>query len=584
VTDGVVQYKFLSLVGEGGFGRVYRARLQVGEFSKDVAIKLLSDPDPPRSLLERFRDEAKILGLIRDRAIVGVEPPVRISGRWAMVMEFVDGVSCGLMLGYGRLPVGVAVEIVGEVARALHAAYHQEGPEGEPLNLLHRDIKPENIQITPSGDVRILDFGIARANFAAREFKTRHSLGGTPGYIAPERLNRVEVPEGDVFSLGVVLHELVTGDRPKHPPTVEVDTQIQHGSEDEELPSAAVRVDEEELEIPDDLRDDPLVMGVLRFAAWMRAYDPTTRPSAREVEEACRTFRQKLPPPYFRNWAESHVPHRMELDADEMVGQVLTTQHHMSSHPLVMDSPVPSGPPSHPPTGGSQSNTGVAMGALLGGSVTLLVVLGLGALIVAVGLGLFYDQTASEPVAQGTGPAPVAARADDNMAPGTPPGPENPPSKPREPAVAVEEPTADDLGTDPKPTVTPPPRPTPPPVAVAGGTDEPEPEPIPKGAKVISYDPEAADDGTPAPEPEPVRVRQRTMVPLFVKMLPSGGEVRWNSQVLPSTAPGRYELPAGDHFVTLVAPSGEQHHLAVKAGSRPVYVCWNFDENRKCSE
>lgn len=63
----VVQYKFLSLVGEGGFGKVYRARMQVGEFSKDVAIKLLSDSDPPPSLLERFRDEAKILGLIRDR-------------------------------------------------------------------------------------------------------------------------------------------------------------------------------------------------------------------------------------------------------------------------------------------------------------------------------------------------------------------------------------------------------------------------------------------------------------------------------------------------------------------------------------
>jgi serine/threonine protein kinase len=224
--ESEVHYRFLSLIGSGGFGKVYRARVETADgFQRDVAIKVLNDPNPPKSLLQRFRDEAKILGLVRDRAIVGVEPPIRIGEQWAVVMEFVDGVSAGALVDKGPLPPGVAVEVVGEVARALHNAFHMEGPEGGPLQLLHRDIKPDNIQVTPNGDVRLLDFGVARANFAKREFHTRQSLGGTPGYIAPERLHRIEVPEGDVYSLGVVLHELVTGNRPRFSPTVHLGGQ-----------------------------------------------------------------------------------------------------------------------------------------------------------------------------------------------------------------------------------------------------------------------------------------------------------------------------------------------------------------------
>ena len=147
----------------GGFGKVYRARLEDDAgFSKDVAIKLLSDDNVPDSVLERFRDEARILGLLRHRAVVGVEPPTKLGRRWAVVMEYVDGVSADhLVIEFGKLPVRVVVEIISEVARALDAVYRQPGPDGEPLLLLHRDIKPANIQVTPSGEVKILDFGIA---------------------------------------------------------------------------------------------------------------------------------------------------------------------------------------------------------------------------------------------------------------------------------------------------------------------------------------------------------------------------------------------------------------------------------------
>jgi serine/threonine protein kinase len=268
VAEGV-RYRFLSVVGEGGFGRVYRVRMETDDgFNKDVAVKILGDAAPAAALLKRFRDEAKILGLLRDRAIVSADPPIQIAGRWAVVMEFVDGVSLGAMITRGPVPPGVAVEVVGEVARSLHHAWHQEGPEGQPLQLLHRDIKPDNIQLTPSGEVKLLDFGIARANFKEREFKTRHALGGTPGYIAPERTQGVELPAGDVYSLSVVLHEAVTGIRPRYAPTVEVTAD-------------RIEAPVEDLEIHPHHLEDPDLMEVVRLAAWPPGCGPTPRATAR---------------------------------------------------------------------------------------------------------------------------------------------------------------------------------------------------------------------------------------------------------------------------------------------------------------
>ena len=109
MSEAGVNYRFLSVIGEGGFGRVYRARMETADgFHRDVAIKVLTDPDPPKQLLQRFRDEARILALVRDRAFVGVQPPITIGGRWAVVMEFVDGVSAGAMIHTGAMPPGVA--------------------------------------------------------------------------------------------------------------------------------------------------------------------------------------------------------------------------------------------------------------------------------------------------------------------------------------------------------------------------------------------------------------------------------------------------------------------------------------------
>ena len=562
MSDGVVQYRFLSVVGEGGFGRVYRARMEAQEgFSKEVAIKVLSDPSPPKSLLERFRDEARILALIRDRAIVGVEPPVRIGDRWAVVMDFVDGCSCGTMLERGPMPAGVSVEIVSEVARALHSAYNQEGPEGNPLQLLHRDIKPENIQITPSGGVRVLDFGIAKANFAAREFKTRHALGGTPGYIAPERLQRVEVHRGDVFSLGVVLHELVTCERPTFPPTINletVDQSIDYASD--------VALDDEDLLIDARLKGDPHVMEVLQLAAWMRANDPDQRPTARQVEEACRDLRRRMTGPYFRDWAEQHVPHRIEIASDAMVGEVLVTHGGIAD---VRSGWVPPAANSEPQTGvtaapitgstttGTTGTQGLALGAMLGGGVAL-ALSGLAVLVLASGMGVFLylqrgrvAQTEVRPgvapeAGQTEAPAPQVTAPNTNAPPEA--GEEDPPQvveapRPNTSPPPVDRPPRRHIVTLPSPTARP---------------SEPE-------TYTPSFPTQKAATGT-----------------LVLRTKPRGASVLERGTVLRPVSTDHYELPVGMHKIT-VRHGDEEHMLPVKVvEGEKVDVCFDFDTDRKC--
>jgi len=545
VSDGLVRYRFLSVVGEGGFGKVYRARLETSEgFTKDVAVKVLSDKDPPKSLLQRFRDEAKILGLIRDRAIVGAEPPIRVGERWAVVMEYVDGVSLGTLIAQQGLEPGVAVEIIGEAARALHNAFHMEGPDG-PLQLLHRDIKPDNIQVTPNGDVRILDFGIARANFAAREFRTRHSLGGTPGYIAPERLQGVELPVGDVYSLGVVLHEAITGTRPKYPPTVQWEGSDETSAFESTMDTAGVQVSD--LEVPDEIRKDPNRMQVLRLAGWMRAEEPDDRPTARQVEEACRSLRVKLAPPYLREWAEHAVPHRNEMVPDTMIGQVLSTSMPSSVvgdpsiTPLsIAAAATPAPPGSHAPT--------LALGAVVGGITSALVVaFAAVAAVVVVGIILVYQIGPTRPGETETSVAQPVPTPQPSEAPAPAPvaSEDTPPISPPKPTRVV-------------------------------------PSPRPAREITVPTEPAPAARAPVAPVP-PAPPRKGPTGLLVVKTVPSGAIVREKGKVLELTGSG-YLLPIGTHTLEIQSTEGEIHKVAIPVKQdQTSEFCYDFNRNERCA-
>ncbi|MCB9692154.1 MAG: serine/threonine protein kinase [Alphaproteobacteria bacterium] len=275
-----VRYTVLGLVARGGFGEVYKARMEApGGFAKDVAVKLLKPGMDQADTVRRLRDEARILAMIRDRALTSVDPPALLNGRWAMVMEYVPGLTLRSLRERGPLPPAVVAAVGAEVARCLQKCHAFPGPDGAPLELLHRDLKPGNVMLTADGDVKLLDFGLARARFEAREAESVSGLGGTAGYIPPERLFGVDCPAGDLFSLGVMLQVLLLGVGARELVNAEKATA--------RLRSAGV--------------PEPLV----DLAARLRADEPEERPSHAEVMDVCRAV--AATGPALDVWAREHV-------------------------------------------------------------------------------------------------------------------------------------------------------------------------------------------------------------------------------------------------------------------------------------
>lgn len=200
---------------------MYLAEMITGDnFSSIVAIKLLHGRWLSNDeIVMRSRDEARLLGRLRHRNIVRVEDLTSISGQCAIVMEYLQGVDLKTVTTSLReqskpFPRKSAFEAIGAIAAALDAAYtHRPLQGGEPLQVIHRDIKPSNAMITIEGDVKVLDFGTARATFEEREAKTQVLAFGSQAYMAPERmLGEADAPSGDIFSLGITLYECLTLD------------------------------------------------------------------------------------------------------------------------------------------------------------------------------------------------------------------------------------------------------------------------------------------------------------------------------------------------------------------------------------
>jgi len=204
-------YRVARLLGVGGMGRVYLAVHP--EIGSRVAIKVLShDRIEDPTLVRRFFDEARSVNLIRHESIVNVLDLSTLSdGRPYIVMEFLAGAPLsGVIKQRGPLPVGGFARTMGEVLDALHAA-HTKG-------IIHRDLKPDNIFVSPSGRAKVLDFGIAKLipELGGQSDPTRTgSLLGTPHYMSPEQtLARPVDARADVYAMGVILYEGVTGRRP----------------------------------------------------------------------------------------------------------------------------------------------------------------------------------------------------------------------------------------------------------------------------------------------------------------------------------------------------------------------------------
>ena len=212
-------YKIIAPLGAGGMGEVYRARDT--RLGRDVAIKALPAAfaqDPER--LARFEREAKLLASLSHPNIAGIHGLQEVAGARYLVLEFVEGETLAAHIARGPLPVREAIEICGQIAAGVEAA-HERG-------VVHRDLKPGNIMLTPSGAVKVLDFGLAKANgpglrdsdpdLSASPTLTlaaATSAGvvlGTAAYMSPEQARGKSVDRRtDVWSFGCILYECLTG-------------------------------------------------------------------------------------------------------------------------------------------------------------------------------------------------------------------------------------------------------------------------------------------------------------------------------------------------------------------------------------
>lgn len=223
------QLEVIECLGRGGMGVVYKARQK--SLNRLVALKLLAPEraGEPR-FAARFEKEAHALAALSHPNIVGVYDFGQAGGYYFLLMEFVDGMNLRQLLHAKRLTPKEALSIVPPICDALQCA-HDHG-------IVHRDIKPENLLIDKAGTVKIADFGIAMMIGDSEEsggmVQTGGTMGqGTPAYAAPEQQDSAVATDhrADIYSLGVVLYEMLTGERPKEtitPPSkcVQVDIRI----------------------------------------------------------------------------------------------------------------------------------------------------------------------------------------------------------------------------------------------------------------------------------------------------------------------------------------------------------------------
>ena len=280
----LAHYTVTARIGKGGMGEVYRAR--DAKLDRDVALKVLPPEvatDPGR--LRRFQQEAKTVAALNHPNIVTIYSVEEVEGVPFLTMELVEGQTLDATIPSGGLPLAQVIDIGVAVSDALAAA-HDKG-------IIHRDLKPGNVMIATNGRVKVLDFGLAKLAdaVASPEEATRSMVAvtgrgavlGTVPYMSPEQVRGQVVDAGsDIFSFGVMLYEMISGQRPFSGKS-DMDTALAI-LENEPPPLETSR-----LGLPTELQS---------ILARCLAKDPTARfASGRELYEALRALKRRLEAP-----------------------------------------------------------------------------------------------------------------------------------------------------------------------------------------------------------------------------------------------------------------------------------------------
>src|SRR5829696_3888623 len=256
------RYLIVRKLGSGGMANVYLAHDQ--ELGRRVAIKILDDRHAAdEQFVERFRREAQNAAGLSHPSIVSIYDRGEAEGTYYIAMEYVEGRTLKeLLVARGPSPLGIAIDYTRQILSALRFA-HRNG-------IVHRDIKPHNVIVDGEGRVKVMDFGIARAG-AASQMTEAGSIIGTAQYLSPEQARGAPVDQtSDLYSVGVVLYELLTGVVPFSGDTP-VEIAMKHLSNVPEPPSA------KRSDVPRDL--DLVVMRAL-------AKDPAERYHSAEEMDA----------------------------------------------------------------------------------------------------------------------------------------------------------------------------------------------------------------------------------------------------------------------------------------------------------
>lgn len=273
-------------LSSGTFARLYLAEARAhGGIERIVAVKILREQwNESTEIINRTRDEARLLARLRHKNILRVEDLTEIDGQLAIIMEFVDGLDIkqlveALTRNGQRVPPRAALQICAESASALEAAYFKI-PYGldAPLNVVHRDVKPSNVMVSVEGEVKVLDFGTARSSQALRAAQTGALRFGSLKYMSPERRegDRGEHP-ADVYALGLMLLEVL---RAEWLPLLPLDP-LEH---DEAITAAVNKL--MTLGMPNREWDTALRQVMLQ----MLNSEPSVRPTAEQTAKLLRAF------------------------------------------------------------------------------------------------------------------------------------------------------------------------------------------------------------------------------------------------------------------------------------------------------
>ncbi len=205
IGERIGDYEIVEILGAGGMGQVYKVRNALSDRIEAMKV-LLPNLEGDPGLADRFLNEIKVQATLNHPNIAKLHTAMRAGNQLVMVMEFVDGISLSQVLQRGPLPPGTAAAYAAEVLDALGYAHAQ--------GVIHRDIKPANIMLTNGGQIKLMDFGIARVQ-ADRRLTQTGSTVGSLFYMSPEQIKGGD-PDGrsDLYSLGITMYEMVTGRRP----------------------------------------------------------------------------------------------------------------------------------------------------------------------------------------------------------------------------------------------------------------------------------------------------------------------------------------------------------------------------------